>query len=202
MNEAFYDLSLETLFAQDINGYLTVGVEIQNKGSITLENIILTLKTAENGPIQENWTGSLAQNENEIYIFNAHPSAYISTQDNQERFVCIEAQGMNTMGYIDINFDNNTVCKNIEGSGLVILPLYPNPTSKDITLSVLISQPSTLHIELIDQSGRKVLNQDYTENFDAGIHQFLLPFSSVNKGIYHIRVSNNSEILMEKIVRY
>ena len=202
MNEAFYDLSLETLFAQDINGYLTVGVEIQNRGSIPIEDIILTLKTPENGPIQEVWTGNLAQNENEIYIFNAHPSAYISTQDDKERFVCIEGQGISTMGYIDINTDNNTICKNIEGSGLVILPIYPNPTSEDITLSVLISEASILNIELIDQSGRQILNQEYTENFDAGIHEFLLPFSSLNKGIYHIRVSNSSEILMEKIVRY
>ena len=106
------------------------------------------------------------------------------------------------MGYIDINTDNNTICKNIEGSGLVILPIYPNPTSEDITLSVLISEASILNIELIDQSGRQILNQEYTENFDAGIHEFLLPFSSLNKGIYHIRVSNSSEILMEKIVRY
>ena len=81
LKEAFFDLSVQTIFVQDINGFLTVGAEIQNLGSVPLENAELYLKTPKNSPILENWTGFLAQNESEIYIFNAHPPSYTSTQD-------------------------------------------------------------------------------------------------------------------------
>ena len=51
IKEAFLDLALQTLFVQDINGYLTVGVELSNLGSVIIENADLYLKSAENGSI-------------------------------------------------------------------------------------------------------------------------------------------------------
>ena len=163
IKEAFLDLALQTLFVQDINGYLTVGVELSNLGSVMIENADLYLKSAENGSILENWTGQLAQNESEIYIFNAHPPSYSSTQDDTERFICVEGN-VNNSGYLDVDVSNNIICKNIEGSGLVVLPIYPNPTEDDITVSILLTESSPLRVELVDQSGRLILNQDYTEN--------------------------------------
>jgi PKD repeat protein len=202
LKEAFFDLAVQTIFVQDVNGFLTVGAEIQNLGSVPLENAELYLKTPENSPILENWTGFLAQNESEIYIFNAHPPSYISTQDETERFICVEGNGINSLGYVDVDFSNNTACKNIEGSGLVVLPIYPNPTEEDITLSILLTETSTVHIELIDQRGRVVLNPKHTEDLEAGIHTFRLPFSELNKGVYFVRVSDGKTTLLEKIVRY
>ncbi len=202
LKEAFFDLAVQTIFVQDINGFLTVGAEIQNLGSVPLENAELYLKTPESSPILENWTGFLAQNESEIYIFNAHPPSYTSTQDETERFICVEGNGINSLEYLDIDFSNNTACKNIEGSGLVVLPIYPNPTEEDITISILLTEASPLRIELVDQSGRLIFNQYYAEKLETGIHNIQLPFSSLQKGIYHVRVSDESSTLLEKIVRY
>ena len=200
IKEAYLDLALQTLFVQDINGYLTVGVELSNLGSVMIENADLYLKSAENGSILENWTGQLAQSESEIYIFNAHPPSYSSTQDDTERYICIEGSVSNS-GYLDVDVSNNIICKNIEGNGLVVLPIYPNPTEDDITVSILLTESSPLHIELVDQSGRLIIIQDYTENLNPGIHKVVLPFSNLQKGIYHLRVSDSSTTLLEKIVR-
>ena len=106
------------------------------------------------------------------------------------------------MEYLDIDFSNNTACKNIEGSGLVVLPIYPNPTEEDITISILLTEASPLRIELVDQSGRLIFNQYYAEKLETGIHNIQLPFSRLQKGIYHVRVSDESSTLLEKIVRY
>tara|TARA_B110000285_G_scaffold235444_1_gene317190 strand:- start:1107 stop:4325 length:3219 start_codon:yes stop_codon:yes gene_type:complete len=202
VKEAFYDLAIETIFVQDINGYLTVGAEIQNLGSIPLENADLFLKTPENGSIQESWTGSIAQYASEIYIFNAHPSSYISSQDETDRYVCVEGIGVNSLGSPDVNPNNNTTCKNIESTGLIVLPIYPNPTEDDITLSILLTESSILNIELIDQSGRLIYNQNNPESIEPGIHKVQLPFSQLNKGIYYVRVSDDITTLLKKIVRY
>jgi hypothetical protein len=201
VKEAFYDLAIETIFVQDINGYLTVGAEIQNLGSIPLENADLFLKTPENGSIQESWTGSIAQDASEIYIFNAHPTSYISSQDETDRYVCVEGIGVNSLGSTDVNPNNNTTCKNIESTGLIVLPIYPNPTEDDITLSILLTESSILKIELVDQSGRLIYNQNNPESLEPGIHKIQLPFSQLNKGIYYVRVSDDSTTLLEKIVR-
>ena len=107
------DLALQTLFVQDINGYLTVGVELSNLGSVIIENADFYLKSAENGSILENWTGILAQNESEIYIFNAHPPSFSSIQDDTERYICVES-GVSNSGYLDVDLSNNIICKNIE----------------------------------------------------------------------------------------
>ena len=202
IKEAFFDLALQTLFVQDIDGYLTVGVELKNLGSVVVDNASLYLKSAENVSILENWTGSISQNESEIYIFNAHPPSYTSSQDETERSVCVEGIGLNSLGYTDIDISNNRVCKNIEGTGLILLPIYPNPTKEDIIISILLTEASPLRIELVDQSGRLIFNQYYAEKLEMGIHNIQLPFSRLQKGIYHVRVSDESNTLLEKIVRY
>ena len=200
VNEAFYDINLKTLFAQDINGFLTVGVEIENLGTIPLENLNLTLKTPENGPIQENWSGSILQGESEIYIFNAQPSAFISDQDATERFVCVEAQNANISTYLDINQENNTKCKNIEGSGFALVSVYPNPTDEDITISILLSETSSIYVELYDQTGRMVYNK-LNEEMEPGIHDFNMPFSTFESGIYSLRVFDGNLTRVEKIIK-
>lgn len=201
VNEAFYDINLETLFAQDINGFLTVGVQIENLGTIPLENLNLTLKTPENGPIQENWSGSILQAENEIYIFNTQPSAYISYQDENERFVCVEAQNANVSAYPDLNQNNNTKCKNIEGEGLVLLSMFPNPSNQDITISALLSSSASLKIEFFDQTGR-IAYKEVTPELLKGIHSFHIPFSKFEKGVYTVRISDRESSLINKMIRH
>ncbi|MDA9986623.1 PKD domain-containing protein [Crocinitomicaceae bacterium] len=201
VNEAFYDINLETLFAQDINGFLTVGVQIENLGTIPLENLNLTLKTPENGPIQENWSGSILQSESEIYIFNAQPSAFISDQDATERFVCVEAQNANISAYLDLNQDNNTKCKNIEGEGLVLLSMFPNPSDQDITISTLLTTSASLEIDFFDQTGR-IAYKEVTPELLKGIHNFNIPFSKFDKGVYSVRINDGVNSLLHKIIRY
>ncbi|MDB4649191.1 PKD domain-containing protein [Crocinitomicaceae bacterium] len=199
VNEAYYDVSIETLYAQDINGYLTIGVEIANLGTIPLENLVLTLKTPENGPIQENLSGSILQGDNEIYIFNAKPSAFISNQDATERFVCVEAQNANISTYLDINQENNTKCKNIEGSGFALVSVYPNPTDEDITISILLSETSNIYVELFDQTGRKVYKNKNID-LENGIHNFYLPLSLYDKGIYLMKISDGNKTEVKRIL--
>ena len=201
VNAAFYDINLETLFAQDINGFLTVGVEIENLGTIPLENLNLTLKTPENGPIQENWSGSILQAENEIYIFNTQPSAYISYQDENERFVCVEAQNANVSAYPDLNQENNTKCKNIEGERLVLLSMFPNPSNQDITISTLLSSSASLKIEFFDQTGR-LAYKEQTPELISGIHSFSIPFSKFENGVYTVRISDGEISHIKKMIRH
>ena len=198
IKEAFLDLALQTLFVQDINGYLTVGVELSNLGSVIIENADFYLKSAENGSI---WRidGDIYR-MSRLYIFNAHPPSFSSIQDDTERYICVES-GVSNSGYLDVDLSNNIICKNIEGNGLVVLPIYPNPTEDDITFSILLTESSPLRVELVDQSGRLIIIHDYTENLNSGIHKVVLPFSNLQKGIYHLRVSDSSTTLLEKIVR-
>ena len=200
IKEAFFDINLQTLFAQDINGFLTVGVELQNIGTIPIENLDLLLKTPENGLVLENWIGSLAQNESEIYIFSAHPSAFISTQDETERFVCVEAQNSNESIYLDVNLDNNTTCKNIEGTALVLLPVYPNPSSEDLIISLLATEQSSVSISFTDKTGR-IVYEINSSKIESGISTFDIPFSQFSSGMYLLSISDGEQSIIERVVR-
>ena len=129
------------------------------------------------------------------------PTSYISSQDETDRYVCVEGIGVNSLGSPDVNPNNNTTCKNIESTGLIVLPIYPNPTEDDITISIVLTESSVLNIELVDQSGRLIYSQNNPEGLEPGIHNIQLPFSQLNKGIYYVRVSDDATTLLEKIVR-
>ncbi|MDO7614333.1 MAG: T9SS type A sorting domain-containing protein, partial [Crocinitomicaceae bacterium] len=64
-----------------------------------------------------------------------------------------------------------------------------------------LTESSVLNIELVDQSGRLIYNQNNPESIEPGIHKVQLPFSQLNKGIYYVRVSDDATTLLEKIVR-
>lgn len=202
VNEAFCDLNLKTIFIDEIEDYLTIGVEIENLGSLPLEQVYFVLQTPENGPIMESWSGSILQNQSEIYVFNAHPSSYISLQDQSERFVCIKGTPTVSMGYEEIDLNNNLLCKNIEGTGIVLLPLYPNPTDKNIEISILITESSPLQIEVINEQGQLLFQRNQATILESGIHRFNIPFSEYSRGIYYIKIGAKNTVILEKVIRF
>ncbi|MDG2505823.1 MAG: T9SS type A sorting domain-containing protein, partial [Crocinitomicaceae bacterium] len=103
--------------------------------------------------------------------------------------------------YLDLNQDNNTKCKNIEGEGLVLLSMFPNPSDQDITISTLLTTSASLEIEFFDQTGR-IAYKEVTPELPKGIHNFNIPFSKFEKGVYSVRINDGVSILLHKIIRY
>jgi hypothetical protein len=184
---------------QDINGFYKVGVELRNLGFVEITQTDLLLKLYNSSPILETETESLAPGESRIYLFNANPSAYISTQDNEISYLCVEATSYNDYQLIETELSNNISCLNTEGGNFVLLPIYPNPTNDDITYSLIVSQESTFTTSLTDETGR--ILQSSTELFASGLYTPTLSMRNLRAGVYYFQISDGVNSKTVKILK-
>jgi hypothetical protein len=199
VNEPRIDLAIKQLFVQDINGFYKVGVELRNLGFVEITQTDLLLKLYNSSPILETETESLAPGESRIYLFNANPSAYISTQDNEISYLCVEATSYNDYQLIETELSNNISCLNTEGGNFVLLPIYPNPTNDDITYSLIVSQESTFTTSLTDETGR--ILQSSTELFASGLYTPTLSMRNLRAGVYYFQISDGVNSKTVKILK-
>jgi PKD repeat protein len=199
VNEPRIDLAINQLFVQDINGFYKVGVELRNLGFVEITQTDLLLKLYNSYPILETETESIAPGESRIYLFNANPSSYISTQDNEISYLCVEATSYNDYQLIETELSNNISCLNTEGGNFVLLPIFPNPTNDDITYTLIVSEESTISTFLTDETGRIV--QSSTELFASGLHTPTLSMRNLSAGVYYFQISDGVTSKTVKILK-
>ena len=199
VNEPRIDLAINQLFVQDLNGFYKVGVEIRNQGFVEITQTDLILKVYNSSPILESETQSLAPGESRIYMFNASPSAYISNQDNETSYLCVEVTSYNDYQLIETELSNNISCLNTEGENFVLLPIYPNPTNDDISYTFILSEEATLNTSLTDETGRIVIEQ--SELHPAGLHNQILSMRNLSAGLYYFHISDGVTSKTVKVLK-
>jgi PKD repeat protein len=199
VNEPRIDLAINQLFVQDINGFYKVGVELRNLGFVEITQTDLLLKLYNSSPILETETEALAPGESRIYLFNANPSAFVSTQDNEISYLCVEATSYNDYQLIETELSNNISCLNTEGGNFVLLPIYPNPTNDDITYTLIVSEESTISTSLTDETGRIV--QSSTELYVSGIHTPTISMRNLRAGVYYFHISDGVTSKTVKVLK-
>ena len=199
INEPRIDLALNQLFAEEINGYLKIGIELKNQGFIKITQTDLVLSILNSSPILETETEPLAPGESRVYLFNSNPSAFISTQDNEISYVCVEATSYNDYQLIETELNNNISCINREGGNFVLLPIHPNPTNDDITYTLIVSEESLFSISLTDEAGRIV--QSSTELLNPGLHTPILSMRNLSAGVYYFQISDGITSKTVKVLK-
>lgn len=77
----------------------------------------------------------------------------------------------------------------------VAVRLYPNPSSGDAVLSLSLSSPQTLSLQLTDMSGRVVYTRAL-QAYTAGEHTIVLPTNRQPAGVYLYSIANaNGQVL-------
>ena len=199
VNEPRIDLAINQLFVQDINGFYKVGVELRNLGFVEITQTDLLLKLYNSSPILETETESLAPGESRIYLFNANPSAFVSTQDKEISYLCVEAISYNDFQLIETELSNNISCLNTEGGNFVLLPIYPNPTNDDITYTLIVSEESTISTSLTDETGRIV--QSSTDLYASGLHTPTISMRNLSAGVYYFQISDGVTSKTVKVLK-
>ncbi len=199
INEPRIDLAVNQLFAEELNGYFKIGVELKNQGVIEITQTDLILKMLNSTPVLETETTPLAPGESRIYLFNANPSSFISTQDNESSFLCVEAKSYNDFELIETELNNNYTCLNMEGGSLLLMPIFPNPTSGDITYSFLSTNETEIKCSLTDETGRTIL--ETSELTNAGLHSQTLPMRNLSAGVYYFHITDGTSAKTVKILK-
>ncbi|MGZ3900396.1 MAG: T9SS type A sorting domain-containing protein [Bacteroidia bacterium] len=87
-----------------------------------------------------------------------------------------------------------TIDKTITG-----LNLMPNPTNGNSTLHIKLSEPETVNVDVIDITGKKVL-EVVNGKLDSGDQKISLPTNSLNNGIYFVIVNTSTGTTQRKLI--
>jgi hypothetical protein len=79
--------------------------------------------------------------------------------------------------------------------------LYPNPTNGDVTLEVNVPESSTVDINILDISGRKIGFRGQHYNLDKGQHLLSLESARLFPGVYVVDIRINNVSYKKKLVR-
>lgn len=83
-------------------------------------------------------------------------------------------------------------------NGIDELSVYPNPATDKLNLNFFITENATITANVIDMIGKTVMNQNFTAQ--EGFNQSALDISSLNNGIYFLRIQQNDQIVVKKFV--
>ena len=185
-----FDIALTKIYLEDINGFTNLGVEMKNEGAITMNQCNLWLKMLNSTLIQEQWSGELLPGESEIYIFTASPTSFVTLQDDNYQYICVEAQASNVFNIEDEDLSNNNICANLENNGVIFLPISPNPATNNITLTFYVPKDQGVMITMYDAEGRLIYSFPTSEFLEAGMYSIDLNTSQYAAGSYIIRMQD------------
>ena len=81
----------------------------------------------------------------------------------------------------------------------LIIEIYPNPANELITVSLNGSFDNNCIIQLLDLSGKPII-QEYLDYSVLAKHK--IDISSLNRGIYILRIKTNFKSAVHKIIKY
>ena len=197
--EPSLDLELSQMYIDIDNGWNVIGVKMKNTGTSDITKASLVLRSQKGFLFNEVWEGVLHPQEDSIYVFNAKPSAGFSDQDQQDAFYCVDGVGFSANGQQEEDLTNNTVCKDIEGQRVILLPVYPNPIEDVLHISLLVSVTSEVSIDLIDTRGRLVKSVLPSQSLVPGVFSYDVPVAQINAGAYFLRMTTADGEVVEKV---
>lgn len=86
-----------------------------------------------------------------------------------------------------------------EDDSLSALSIWPNPAREQLNIALDSRISGTVHIEVIDLSGRSVLTRQ--DRIGAGNNRVQLSTGSLPAGLYALRITNGSSTITQRFVR-
>ncbi len=91
--------------------------------------------------------------------------------------------------------DNCTGITELSGKNLQV---YPNPLTENSTLSFYLSNPETVNVSVFNNLGMEVI-KIANQQLQSGIQNISLNVTSLENGIYFIRIQAGNDILTKKV---
>jgi len=81
----------------------------------------------------------------------------------------------------------------------ILLSIYPNPTSNDLTMEYLLQKPENVKINLMNIAGQII----YAEQINAlaGKNKMTISLAEYTAGIYYLQIITNENLLTKKLVK-
>jgi len=195
-----------------------------NKEANSISDGLLAMKVLVGGKLLcSGWTADAAAKDALLIRFNSDGSidnsfnetGYITTDfDTTENSNCsfaiqndgkIITTGWRTVdGYQDstlLRYDVAALTTN-HFNAKSEFSVFPNPFTDSINIRVDLAEPQNLAVDLLDCHGRKIQNllQDKLFSLGENVVELLMP-ESLSRGVYFIRISNDSSVVTLKLIK-
>ncbi len=200
IQRARIDLEITNLFLQKENAWYIMGVKLKNKGTVNIESAQLVVETTKGLLFNETWNGTLKPTEDSIYVFSGMPTTIFTDQDLVESYICVSGLGFDLYGNVESYLENNNVCRNIEGEGIVLLPVYPNPVHEDFTARIYVTKEAEVTFELTDDRGRVIENFINAQIIAEGYYDYTVNTDQLSPGVYFLKVRSNDTTQSSKLI--
>ena len=200
IQQAKLDLELSQAYVQRQGAWYVVGVKMVNLGSETIKNADLNIETRNGILFNETWSGTLSPLQSYIYVFTAQVNAGLSFEYETEAFICVNGIGYNFAQVAETNLDNNTVCRNVEGENVILVPIYPNPASETTTVQLIVTVASEVSLGLYDLRGRIIKDILPTQKLPVGTHIYSVNVDQISEGEYYVRLLSGESSQMQKVI--
>lgn len=190
------DLALKALFYQAQGSFAIIGVEVKNEGTVPFDKINLRVSSDKGYLFQEIREGLLLPTESSIYVFQSQPLFETNQDDDHSSFYCVEGR----LDEAELFLENNEVCKNVENTEAVLLPIYPNPAVEFIELNLLVTQKTAVLVQMTDEMGR-IVHQLYSGAvLESGLYSNKVDIQNLESGCYFVRILTEKGEKMQRLV--
>ncbi len=193
------DISVDRVFVSktpmsDGTVLVTVTTDLSNQGTRLITNTRLYATIGSGGIISEQLDTLIQPRTGFRYTFIAK---FVVAAENANTYVCVEATSVNN-GETETRLDNNDECTSLNDVIQIIGPT-PNPARGSATLGIVLSRQGKVTVEIFNVLGQPVL--DMTElDLPVGRSTYDLPVKLLRAGEYFIRIRNNDEKLIRKMI--
>jgi PKD repeat protein len=194
------DLALETLFFQENGTFDFLGVKMNNVGTVRVKKVVFEVLSDKGPLVQETWTGNLLPTEDTIYVFQSQPSLQFSLEDEKEAFVCVRSIAYDWQNQAETLLQNNDRCLNLEGDGVILTTLAPNPASNEVGFQLLVTKSSVISAELIDMNGKRARLLIPSTTVEPGIVEFKADVRTIENGVYFLQFNCNGTTTTQRLV--
>jgi PKD repeat protein len=194
------DLALETLFLQENGTFDFLGVKMNNAGTVRVKKVVFEVLSDKGPLVQETWTGNLLPTEDTIYVFQSQPSLQFSLEDEKEAFVCVRSIAYDWQNQAETLLQNNDRCLNLEGDGVILTTLAPNPASNEVGFQLLVTKSSVISAELIDMNGKRARLLIPSTTVEPGIVEFKADVRTIENGVYFLQFNCNGTTTTQRLV--
>ncbi len=187
------DIAVNSITVDEVNGQLFVAADLTNKGTRKIEHIDMAVDFGNGNILHEQWLGTLLEGETLYFLFTV--SAEIP-KDVDVNFVCVKAL---LPELIDDDPNNNFYCSALKDDFLIMDP-YPNPVIDLISFAFILPFSDLVTIDIADGTGRFIKNI-YSQMSSEGYNLIQTDLSTLQSGVYCVRIAFRDKILRKKFVK-
>ncbi|MDH5608832.1 MAG: PKD domain-containing protein, partial [Cyclobacteriaceae bacterium] len=188
------DLRVRSMRTVEVDAnYVNLVVELKNNGNLPVENFYFEIELDNGIVLREQMVARVNPNQSNTF----HLSTDLPYHKNAVTTLCVAVY---TTSYetADLFPVDNEACITL-GTVAVIDPPFPNPADQMITIRAVLPYVAPATIELIDLSGRRIINQTIHTG-EEGLNTFSLDLQGVERGVYFLRISVAGTAHVSRIV--